>query len=573
MLNAPPTCHRPQTDLAPGPGWAALDRSRKRLWVGAALLASSLLLAACGGGTGSGSGSGHSPPGTDGLPNQSGCFYQYTLTSSPLLTGTDPFFPQLWHLRNTGQGPGTPGEDLNVFPAAWQLTRGEGARIAIIDDAVDVLHEDLAPNVVSGANYSYRPGAIGNPYPLPCDSFDDHGTAVAGIAAARDGNALGVAGVAPRAQLVAYSALATATDADLTDALQRGLNLNGVYQNSWGSPDDGKLGAASALITDAIEHGIRSGRDGKGVVYVFAGGNGGCYTQDRRGSCVSERSTLDAYLNQRGVIATCAVDERGAHPQYAEPGANLLVCGMSGDELGRAAVTTTLPKNDYRSDFSGTSASTPMVAGAAALVLAANPALTWRDVRLVLAKTARRNSPTDPGWISAAAGLAFNPKFGFGVVDAGAAVALARNWSSVGGAAQMLSCGPYRSAPNLALPDASTTGLTSPREDAIAVGSECPIRNIEYVEVRFSATHTYSGDLRIELISPNAQVSELAVARTCDDGGDPLADACGSYDNWQFGTVRHLEEAAGGEWRLRVTDGQSNDTGTWQAWSLRIWGR
>ncbi|MFZ9677973.1 MAG: proprotein convertase P-domain-containing protein, partial [Quisquiliibacterium sp.] len=112
-----------------------------------------------------------------------------------------------------------------------------------------------------------------------------------------------------------------------------------------------------------------------------------------------------------------------------------------------------------------------------------------------------------------------------------------------------------------------------PREDPIAVGSECPIRNIEYVEVRFSAAHTYSGDLRIELISPNAQVSELAVARTCDDGGDPLADACGSYDNWQFGTVRHLEEAAGGEWRLRVTDAQGDNTGTWQAWNLRIWGR
>jgi proprotein convertase subtilisin/kexin type 2 len=564
-----PGLDRPQTDGPRGTVPTGSNRTWNPLRV-CLILASSLLLAACGGG---GSGSSQNASGPDGLPNQGGCFYQYTLISSPLLSGEDRLFSQLWHLRNTGQGPGTPGEDLNVYPSAWQLTRGEGARIAIIDDAVDVLHEDLAPNVVSGASYSYRAGAIGNSYPLPCDSFDDHGTAVAGIAAARDGNALGVAGVAPRAQLVAYSALATATDADLTDALQRGLTLNGVYQNSWGSPDDGKLGTTSALITDAIEHGIRNGRDGKGVVYVFAGGNGGCYTLDRRGNCVQERSTLDGYLNQRGVIAACAVDERGQHPQYAEPGANLLVCGMSGDDLGRTAITTTLPKNDYRSDFSGTSASTPMVAGAAALVLAANPALTWRDVRLVLARSARRNAPTDPGWASAAAGLAFNPKFGFGVVDAGAAVALARSWSSVGGAAQMLSCGPYRRAPNLALPDPSPTGSTAPREDTVMVGAECAIRNIEYVEIRFSAAHPYSGDLRIELVSPNARISELAVARTCDDGGDPRADACGSYDDWQFGTVRHLEEAASGEWRLRVTDAQTGDTGTWQAWSLRIWGR
>jgi hypothetical protein len=73
----------------------------------------------------------------------------------------------------------------------------------------------------------------------------------------------------------------------------------------------------------------------------------------------------------------------------------------------------------YRSDFSGTSASTPMASGAVALMLAANRALTWRDVRLILAATARKNDPdnTDPdlGWVTGTGGRRdFSPLYGFG---------------------------------------------------------------------------------------------------------------------------------------------------------------
>lgn len=527
-------------------------------------LALAVALAGCGGSGASNNNGGTTLPGA-GLPNQDGCTFRYTLTQASALTGADPLLAVQWHLSNTGQNGGTAGEDLRTAQA-WSVTRGEGARVAVIDDAVETLHQDLSANVVSGASYNYRSGSVGNPYPLPCLIDDDHGTAVAGVIAARDGNAVGGAGVAPRASLVAYNALATSFIADIADALGRGLPTNGVYNNSWGSRDNGALHRADASFAAAIEHGIASGRDGKGAVYVFPAGNGGCYGTDTlTGACAAETSGLDGYTNHRGVLVACSVDHRGKRPSYAETGANLLVCGPSSNDNDTVGITTAALQGGFRSDFSGSSAATPMVAGVAALVLAANPQLTARDVRLILAQTARRNDPTDAGWVSSAFGPPYNPQYGFGVADAAAAVTAARTWSSVGGEATLKSCGPFTRTPAIALPDASGSSSVT-REDAIAVAADCGITRIEYIDIGFTAAHAYSGDLRIRLVSPNGLVSELARDRVCET-------ACGSYDDWHFGSTRHLGESTAGTWRLQVTDARSADTGTWQAWSLRIWGR
>ena len=96
------------------------------------------------------------------------------------------------------------------------------------------------------------------------------------------------------------------------------------------------------------------------------------------------------------------------------------------------------PPDEYLSDyplgalgFSGTSAATPVVAGWAALVLSVNPGLSARDVQQVLLLSARHWYSTDPGLARNRAGLTFSHNLGFGVVDAGAAVQLARHWSTV----------------------------------------------------------------------------------------------------------------------------------------------
>jgi len=501
----------------------------------------------------------------------SSCFYQYTLTDSPQLVGLDPLLTRQWHLENIGQSGGTPGEDLRAI-AAWAETRGAGVRVAVVDDAIETLHHDLSPNVVEGAWFDYRSNTA--TAPLPCYQDDDHGTAVAGIVLARDDNAAGGAGVAPRASLAAYNALATSTDADIADALNRDLAGNAIYNNSWGSPDNGMLNPAEASFAAAIREGIDKGRNGKGAIYVFPAGNGGCFLVDRNGDCAfDENSNYDGYVNKLGVITACAFDHDGKAPIYAEPGANLLVCGPSGNT--DTAITTTDVLDDYRSDFSGTSASTPMVSGTAALILSANPSLTWRDVRLVLARSARQNDPLHPGWVAGTAGRPpFNPYYGFGAADAQAAVALAKTWPSVGGSESLVKCGPYaRGIGVLPFPIPIPDDASAVREDRITVGSDCAIGKIEFVEIGFSATHPFSGDLRVELFSPNGLVSRLADARLCDPDQDGFADNCGVYDDWRFGSVRHLDEPAPGTWRMVVSDLLAQDAGTWTGWSLTFWGR
>ncbi|MFA7506376.1 MAG: proprotein convertase P-domain-containing protein, partial [Burkholderiaceae bacterium] len=124
----------------------------------------------------------------------------------------------------------------------------------------------------------------------------------------------------------------------------------------------------------------------------------------------------------------------------------------------------------------------------------------------------------------------------------------------------------------LPIPDNSLADAVS---DSLVV-NDCDIQAIEFIEVRFTAEHTYSGDLQVDLISPNGLQSRLANPRICLDdpsSSRPNAVFCGGYDDWRFGSVRHMNEPAAGNWILRVADLQAGDTGIFQGWQMRIWGR
>ena len=468
-------------------------------------------------------------------------------------TFSDLLYGCQWHLNNTGQlKGGTADEDINVEEVWDDSNLGSGINVAVVDDGMDYTHEDLSANVNTARNHDYTAGA-GEDATDIFDPLEDHGTAVAGIIAARD-NSLGVRGVAPRATLYGYNYLLYTTAANEADAMKRNLATTSVSNNSWGPPGGPGLDAVSGIWERAVEKGITEGSDGKGISYVWAAGNGAL-----RG----DNSNLDEYANHYGVTAACAVNDQGQRSEYSEEGANLWVCAPSNDSArDRHGITTTDNDDFYRNSFGGTSAAAPIVSGVAALVRSANTALTWRDVKLILAASARQNDPDNTGWEDGALKYGsdteryyFNHEYGFGVVDAKAAVDLAGGWTTLPPLEEETTR-TSRSL-NLRIPDRST--VTS----RITMGAD--VEFIEFVEINADFNHASFRDLQVELTSPSGKVSVLSVPY--DD-----EEEYGLQTSFRFGSAKHLGENPAGEWTLRISDRVSGFSGTLNSWSLTVYG-
>lgn len=459
----------------------------------------------------------------------------------------DPFSAQQWHLENTGQFGGLAGADGNV-PSVWETHTGNpGTVVAIVDGAVEIGHEDLLENVRPGLSYDFV-SVEDDPSDL---SDDPHGTACAGIAAARGFNGIGIIGAAPATGLAGIRLLGAETDFNEAQAFSRNSTAISVYSNSWGPTDDGmRLEGPGPLTLEAIRNATETGRGGKGNIFVWAGGNG---REDL------DNSNYDGYANLRQVIAIAASTDLGQQAAYSEPGANILVNAPS--DGGIASITTTdqtgqtgYSFNEYTGTFGGTSASAPLVSGIVALMLDANPGLSWRDVRWILAHTARQNDPAHSGWAVNGAGLPVSHAYGFGTVDALAAVTMSSGWTGLGPEMNAQA----ESRPEMLIPDNNSQGVSSTLEIA-----EDFI--VEFVDIRFSAAdHTRWADLEIVLTSPSGTTSVLSQLHQ--------SDGAYTYDNWRFGSVRHLGERSAGTWTLSVRDLRSNRTGTFQHWQLEIFG-
>ena len=186
-------------------------------------------------------------------------------------------------------------------------------------------------------------------------------------------------------------------------------------------------------------------------------------------------------------------------------------------------------------------------------------------MRAILAGTARKNNPTESGWTTNTAGYHINDNYGFGVVDAEAAVAAAKTWTNL--PAETTFNGPSQ-APGLAIPDNNATGVS----DSVQItGSN--ISHIEWISVTFSADdHPYDGDLKIVLTNVNTGTqSVLADTHLCQSSASP-ATCSTRYSGWVFGDARHLGEAADAVWKLTVIDGAAQDTGHFQSWQLKFYG-
>jgi subtilisin family serine protease len=293
-------------------------------------------------------------------------------------------WPNQWNLKNTGQEGGTPGIDINVEPA-WSITRGNSnIKIAIIDDGVDLTHPDLQANLLTG--YDATGGNSNGSY----TGNDAHGTSCAGVIGAIN-NSIGVVGVASGCKMIpvrAYNPYWSISRFIL--AFQYALNANAdVINNSWGI--DGSNAPALDAAVDAC---VNSGRNGKGCVVVFCSHN-------------AKNGNFDVLYpaNLPNVIAVGSVNcvgRRILDSRFDSTFDVVAPVGGGGDSINSTKVYTTdlqgsLGENtangtdgDYRSDFRGTSAACPQVAGIAALVLSVNNNLTALEVRNIIDMTCRK---------------------------------------------------------------------------------------------------------------------------------------------------------------------------------------
>ncbi len=269
---------------------------------------------------------------------------------------SDPWYGCQWHLNNTDEFDDSAGEDINVESVWTGGNMGSGINVAIVDDGLEADHVDLVDNVVAARNHDFT--GQGSVY----DPLESHGTAVAGLVAARD-NDIGVRGVAPRAGIFAYNVIARGSSVSRNEASamykREDAEVTAVSNNSWGYRPSGLPKSPSSTWERAVTRGVNEGYGGKGIVYVLAAGNG---HED------ADNSNLDGRSNYYAVVAACAVAYDDRRSDYSELGANLWVCAPSNSGRELQGITTTHIPDRYRDNFGGTSAAAPIVSGVVALM-------------------------------------------------------------------------------------------------------------------------------------------------------------------------------------------------------------
>jgi subtilisin family serine protease/PKD repeat protein len=311
----------------------------------------------------------------------------------PEAVPNDPDFSKLWGLHNTGQTalttgiPGRVDADMDV-PEAWELpVVGSPILVAVTDTGIDYNHPDLSANVWTNSgeipgdgkdndNNGYVDDVHGYDFedndsdPTDAGSYVNHGTHVAGIIAAAHNNGVGTTGVSREAKVMAlkifgangsyYSSLLA-----IDYAIQNGAK---IINASWGGYTYGA----------ALEDAIRDANDA-GILFVASAGN------DNNDN--DQRQHYPAGYNLPNVVAVAATDRFDARASFSKD--FLSNFGLTSVHIGAPGheIYSTIPNNTY-AYLSGTSMAAPHVSGAAAMLLANNPALTPAGLRaLLMSKT------------------------------------------------------------------------------------------------------------------------------------------------------------------------------------------
>jgi subtilisin family serine protease/subtilisin-like proprotein convertase family protein len=540
----------------------------------------------------------------------------------------------------------TSGIDLNVESVHDDGILGAGIKIAVSDSGVDYNHSDLDGNdlPLEQRNYSFvDPTRWRNSDAYPSGN-EGHGTSVAGIIAAEGWNNIGGRGVAPSANYGAFKFILTYAEsahmASYTDKIIDQMDGDfDVFNYSYGTTQCVFYNNYDDVI-DAQKAGVADLRNSLGANYVQSSGNSFIEVDD--GICNASptifygNTNATAALSTPYKIVTAAVSADGVKSSYSTPGSGVWVSGLGGEaefdidpdptdavydyQYFPGIFTTDIgdcssgfsyrdiayqiqnafnygfdrdlnPTCDYTNVMNGTSSAAPMVSGVVALMLEKNPDLTWRDVKYILATTAKQIDydpilnelpHPDPFGLTSFGAYVYDYKwvqnnspgqhwfsnwYGFGLVDAEAAVALADGWSNLG---------PYvRTEDSSGVWNHTDSTVTPIVEDAtMATSTDLTIAGvqsltIEAVQVRLTTDHPDPGQLAIHLVSPQGTESRLILAQS-----NIIADGSGTY---YFLTNAFLDEDSGfggGTWTLKIYDSVADGSGgNVTEWGVNIHGR
>ena len=496
----------------------------------------------------------------------------------------DPLLSSQWYISNTGQR-GAPGFDLNLLPI-WGRYSGKGLIIAVNDDGMDLTHPDLAANLLVNLAYDGVRQTLGQGFQSSDPEINSHGTVVGSIIGMVANNGLGGTGIAWGAKIVPSLVLGKGgPDNMAARVFLSNLNANAAISvNSWGQDEAfqenfGETGRQSDQEWGAVlARLVSEGRGGLGMVIAVSGGNA-----RESGADVG----LSNFTSNKFTIAVGAITHDGKPTNYSSQGASLLVTAMggvgtedaaidSGFGIFSADVSGSLGYNsldgaagNYAFQNQGTSYSQPMVAAITALMLEANPKLGFRDVMSILAMTARKTDATNNSWVQQKGtewnlgGMHFSRDFGYGLVDAAAAVRLAESWA--GGSNTMnnwISVEGVSSTPSGTIPDNTPNGLLE------ATAKVTQGVRIERLEVDIVLTAAQSNQLKALLISPSGTTHTLFDRPLTSDGPTSA---------WPYiftmGLTAFMGETSEGTWTLRLFDVVTGETATFDSFTVRAWGK
>jgi len=458
----------------------------------------------------------------------------------------DPLWIGQWYLREGGIGH----SDLRVREAWAQGITGRNVVVTILDDGIERDHPDLVDNYDELASIDIN-GNDKDPMPR-YDMYNEnkHGTRCAGEVAAKGDNNVCMVGVAYNSKIGGVRML----DGEVNDVVEaKSLSLNpdhiDIYSASWGPDDNGQVvDGPGNLARKAFERGVVKGRNGKGSIFVWASGNGG---RDKD-SCA-----CDGYTNSIYTLSVSSASQNGRKPWYLEECASTLTTTYSSGGSHEKQIVTTDLHGRCTMEHTGTSASAPLAAGLCALALEANPGLTWRDLQHVVVRTSNpaplRNGAED--WTTNGAGRNVSHVFGFGLMDAGAMVTLAKQWKTV--PEQAVWIGHYNRAVS-PIPSSGSLKLD------VVVDTKGEINFLEHVQAEVTLTFHPRGALKILLTSPMGTVSTLLPLRPRDNKAKLIS--------WKFLTVHCWGENPQGKWTLEILHPESRNSGELQSWRLLLYG-